>query len=87
MIPGIIRLPPQRRPTAPPTRRADASLPVSSNAIARLDYDATTQEMLVTFARDGSQYTIFGITEIEANRWASSGSPGKYFNQHVRGKY
>jgi hypothetical protein len=62
-------------------------LPVSSNAIARLDYDRDTQEMHVTFARDGSSYTISGITEIEAHRWASAASPGKYFNDFIRGKY
>jgi hypothetical protein len=81
----LIRLP-KRRPTV--THRADGqSLPVASNAISRLEYDADARELTVTFARDGSQYTIAGITELEAYRWAHSGSPGKYFNANIRGKY
>jgi hypothetical protein len=67
--------------------RSDATLAVASNAISRLDYNPDEQSLTVTFARDGSQYTIPGITEIEAHRMASSGSPGKYFNAHVRGRY
>jgi hypothetical protein len=46
----LITLPKQRR-SAPPTHRADASLPVSSSAIVRLEYDPDAMEMHVTFAR------------------------------------
>jgi hypothetical protein len=67
--------------------RSDESLPVASSAIARIEYDADTQECTFTMARDGKQYTIAGITELEAHRWATSGSPGKYFNSHIRGRY
>jgi KTSC domain len=80
----LIRLP-KRRSTAQ-THRADSpgeALPVASNAIARLEYDRDTQELTVSFARGGS-YTIAGISEIEAHRWASARSPGKYFNAYVR---
>jgi len=82
--PRLIKLPKRRSSTA---TRSDEALPVTSNAIARMEYDADKQELIVTFARDGSQYTIGGITELEAHRWASSGSPGRYFNSFVRGKY
>jgi len=82
----LFKLPPQRRRDVSPHRRSDATLPVASNAIARLDYDPATQEMTVTFARGGS-YTISGMTELEAHRWASAASPGKYFNAYIRGRY
>jgi KTSC domain len=86
----IIRLPRSGSRSARHQRtatRSDESLPVASNAIARLEYDSDTQELTVTFARDGSQYTIAGISEIEAYRWANARSPGKYFNAYVRGRY
>jgi hypothetical protein len=81
----LIRLP--KRPPPCPVTRTDASLPVASNAIARLDYDKDTQELTVIFARDGSQYTISCMTELEAHRFATADSPGKYFNSYIRGRY
>jgi hypothetical protein len=67
--------------------RADESLSVASTAIARLEYDPPTQSLTITFARDGSQYTLTGIAEIEAHRFATAESPGRYFNSYVRGRY
>jgi hypothetical protein len=83
----LFKLPPQRRRDLSPHRRSDASLPVASTAIAHIDYNVATQELTITFARDGSRYTLSGIPEIEAHRMATSASPGKYFNSHIRGKY
>jgi hypothetical protein len=74
-------------PPPPGTMRADASMPVASNAIAHLDYNAATETLIITFARDGSRYTLTGIPEIEAHRMATASSPGAYFNTHIRGKY
>jgi hypothetical protein len=87
----LIRWSGNRRRAAPSARltsaRADESLPVASTAIARLEYDHDTQVMVVTMARDGSQYTIAGMPEIEAHRWSTAASPGRYFNSFIRGKY
>jgi KTSC domain-containing protein len=79
----LIRLPKPRRSVA----RSDESLPVVSAAISRIEYNRETQELTFTTARDGVQYTISGISEIEAHRWANAESPGAYFNRHVRGRY
>jgi hypothetical protein len=61
-------------------------LPIASSAIARLDYDRDAEEMHVTFHHGGS-YTISGMSEIEAHRWANSDSVGRYFNSYIRGRY
>ena len=65
---------------------ASVSLSVSSSAIARLEYDDETEELIVTFQKGGS-YTLSGVPEIEAHRFAESDSPGGYWNSNMRGKY
>ena len=62
------------------------SLPVASSAIARLEYDDETQELIVTFQKGGS-YTLRGVPEIEANRLADAPSPGSYWNMFMKGNY
>jgi KTSC domain len=60
--------------------------PVSSSAIARVDYDEETQECFVTFT-DGRSYTLIGVPQIEVERWVNSGSAGAYWNANMRGRY
>jgi KTSC domain-containing protein len=76
-----------RTPTRRTITRSDEALPTASNAISRLEYDRDTQTMIATFARDGTQIIIPGMSEIEAHRWANAESPGRYFNSFIRGKY
>ena len=61
------------------------SYPVTSSAIARLEYDSGTGEANVTF-QDGRSYSI-PMPQIEVERWANADSVGGYFNANVRGKY
>src|SRR5262245_12882374 len=58
----------------------------SSSAMARIDYDAETEECFITF-QDGRSYTLVGIPQIEVERWANSGSLGGYWNANLRGRY
>ena len=70
----------------------DASLsmlinyPVTSTAIARLDYDDEAEICYLTFT-DGRSYELPSIPQIEVERWAASASPGGYFNANIRGTY
>jgi KTSC domain len=67
------------------TFRVDASLPVTSTCIARLEYEPDTEECTYTFYHGGSYTSI--IPAIEVERWINSESPGAYYNSHIRGKY
>lgn len=65
----------------------DASLPISSSAIARIEYDPDIERLIIILARDGYQATYYGVPEIEVHRLISATSPGKYHNSYIRGKY
>lgn len=65
---------------------AFVALPVTSSAIARLEYDAEGQTLSITFQKGGS-YLLDGVPEIEAERLAGSTSPGGYWNANMKGKY
>lgn len=60
---------------------------VISSCFSSIEYNATTKQLSMTFAKDGRRYLIDGIEEIEVHRWVNSGSPGGYFNTFVRGSY
>jgi len=62
------------------------SYPVSSDAIALLEYDAETEECYVTFHK-GGRYKIPGLPETEFMAWMASRSKGSFFNTNVKGQY
>lgn len=62
------------------------NIPVTSTAIARLEYDLGDQTLAITFQKGGN-YLLKGVPEIEAERLANSPSPGSYWNLNMRGKY
>jgi hypothetical protein len=61
--------------------------PVSSSAIARIDYDDEEQVVYLTFQKGGGMYVIEGVPQIEVERWSQSGSPGGYWNSYLKGRY
>lgn len=63
------------------------SLPIESSCFAYMAYNSSTEQLQMTFAKDGRSYIIEGIPAIEVDRWINSGSPGGYFNSFVRGVY
>ena len=65
---------------------AKVNYPVQSTALVRIDYDDETSDCFITF-KDGRSYTLRNFPQIEAERWANSGSPGGYWNTKLRGKY
>jgi hypothetical protein len=84
----LITLPRRRKPVV---RRDANGAPVqrhyvTSEAISLLAYDAETETCWVSFT-DGSTVELGDFPEIELERWLAAGSPGKYWNYHVRGRY
>jgi len=49
-------------------------------------YDTANLMMTVTF-RDGRSYTFEGVDQATADAFASSRSPGRFFNQELKGQY
>lgn len=64
---------------------AAESQPIVSSAIARLTYDADTQECSFTFTKGGT-YSVT-LDPIEVYRWVNAESPGGYFNNYIKDRY
>jgi hypothetical protein len=59
--------------------------PLQSSMLAGMEYDPATKTLTVTF-RSGREYTYEGIDEDIAKGLAESPSPGKYFNDKIKGR-
>jgi len=59
---------------------------IQSSNITELDYDSTTQELLVVF-RGGSVYRYTGVPRSIVDGIISAVSPGKFFNEAVKNSY
>lgn len=57
-----------------------------STSIDRVGYDSDTQELEVRFV-NGQSYTLTGVPPDIANGLITADSPGRYFNQHLKGQY
>lgn len=60
---------------------------VVSSCFSSIEYNSSTGELAMTFAKDGRRYLIPNIEAIEVERWINSGSPGGYFNSFIKGAY
>jgi len=60
--------------------------PVGSAAISTVGYSFVTNELLVAFT-DGSGYQYDDVPEETFKAFLSSGSKGRYFNQHIRSQF
>lgn len=59
---------------------------LSSSAIRGVDYDESTQKMTIYFRSSGG-YTFYGVPWDVYTGLINSGSPGTYYNNHIRGRY
>lgn len=59
---------------------------LSSSAINSVSYDTETQEMTVTFAR-GKTYALPGVPPDVHERFVASSSPGRFFQDELKGQY
>jgi hypothetical protein len=60
--------------------------PVNSSDIAGIGYDATTETLEIEFKATGV-YRYFSVPQIVHDEFARTPSPGKYFRQHIKGRY
>ena len=59
---------------------------VESSAIAILDYDEDTADLLVIF-QDGSSYIYPSFPNRMLQQWLNAGSIGGYYNTRVRSRF
>lgn len=57
-----------------------------SSFIASASYDRRSQEMTV-FLQNGKSYDMTGVPPDMFDNFCKAGSPGKYFNQYLKGQY
>ena len=60
--------------------------PVSSSDIASIGYDTTTETIEIEFKATGV-YRYFSVPKTIAEEFQRTPSPGKFFLQHIKGKY
>lgn len=54
-----------------------------SEAIAFIDYDASTEELSVTFTR-GGPYVFTGVPQSVVEGWLSAPSAGRYYHAFIK---
>lgn len=59
---------------------------VSSSAISRIEYDATTKRMYITFRGSGT-YTFCRVPESIYQAFLHAPSIGGFYHDHIKDKY
>jgi hypothetical protein len=59
---------------------------VASAAIARIEYDELSQELIVTFTT-GKTYTYFRVPPDVYREFLEAESKGRFFNETIRDRY
>ena len=59
---------------------------VSSSCIAYVGYDAETKTMRLTM-NNGHEYEYWGVYEHVVQELILASSKGKYYNEHIKGRY
>lgn len=59
---------------------------ITSSDIASIGYDATTETLEIEFHATGV-YRYFSVPKPVYDSLLATPSPGKYFLQHIKGKY
>jgi hypothetical protein len=65
---------------------AIAMITLNSSALRAVDYDPFSRDMQIWFA-SGGPYTFRGVPPSIYQGLISAGSPGTYYNNHIRGRY
>lgn len=60
--------------------------PVNSSDIAAIGYDEPTETLEIEFKATGV-YRYFSVPKTVAEDFQRTPSPGKFFLQHIKGKY
>jgi hypothetical protein len=60
--------------------------PVNSIDIATIGYDETTETLEIEFKATGI-YRYFSVPKTVTEEFQRTPSPGKFFLQHIKGKY
>ncbi|MCB8888301.1 MULTISPECIES: KTSC domain-containing protein [Gammaproteobacteria] len=60
---------------------------VSSKAIRKIGYDATSSRMFIDFEDSHPIYTFCGVPESVFHDFISSGSVGRYYHQYIKDRY
>jgi hypothetical protein len=60
--------------------------PVNSSDIAAIGYDAASETLEIEFRATGA-YRYFSVPKNVHEELARTPSPGKFFLQHIKGKY
>ena len=60
--------------------------PVNSSDIASTGYDEATQTLEIEFKATGV-YRYFSVPKSVSDELTATPSPGKYFLQHIKGKF
>ena len=60
--------------------------PVNSSDLASVGYDAGSETLEIEFKATGV-YRYFSVPAAVADELRRTPSPGKYFRQHIKGKY
>ena len=60
--------------------------PVNSSDVAGIGYDATTETLEIEFKASGV-YRYFSVPQAIHDEFARTPSPGKFFLQHITGRY
>lgn len=59
---------------------------INSSVLAWADYDPDSHTLRLTF-RSGRTYTLRGVPAYHYTGLIRAGSPGSYFNTHLKGRY
>ena len=59
---------------------------INSSVLAWADYDLDSHTLWLTF-RSGRTYTLRGVPAHHHTGLIHAGSPGNYFNTHLKGRY
>ena len=58
-----------------------------SSAVRQVDYEPDTRTMTVYFSTARTGYEFEGVPDSVAEEFVLAESHGRYYNQHIRGKY
>lgn len=61
--------------------------PMPSTAIGRIEYDATTRQLSVSFLANGRRYVYFDVPLEAYEAFRRAFSKGAHFNTHIRDRY
>ena len=77
---------PEPQPFSDKPRPPIALLPVTSQKVAAVGYDAATQTLAVTFPNGKAIYHYPGVTPEQHAAFIGAESIGRHFGQHIQGR-